>query len=366
MPSRLKAYAVATLAALGLAMAPPAAAAPDAVSCGETITTDTRLTADLHCPGPFGLILVGDVTLDLDGHTLAGPGPAPINNSIGVLYDPAASATISNGTLSGWNRAITAQQSVVVEPPADAVTSISRVKIRDAQIGIENNRANVAADRVELDSLGWIGVAAWGPSMTITNSTLRGTNIYAGTIGSVTVQRTEFLNESSIECSDGRIEVSRSTFEGGNIYFGLYCMHSRIADSTFTDNTRGAIFLSWGPLYDTIEPVEIVGNTFRNSAVAVSLAEPANVADNTFIGNETAITVVDPGMGEPLPQIWVLGNEFKKGTNGLVTDGPAQVGSNTARHLSGYDIYAPNATDLGHNRVSGPARDANCVGVICN
>ena len=56
-----------------------------AVACGQTITRDTTLTADLACPpGTDTAIIVGasDVTLDLGGYSLSGP----------YIYQPAARA----------------------------------------------------------------------------------------------------------------------------------------------------------------------------------------------------------------------------------------------------------------------------------
>ena len=49
-------------------------AAAHAQSCGDTITHDVTLTADLHCTtGWFALYVpTHGVTVDLDGHTISG------------------------------------------------------------------------------------------------------------------------------------------------------------------------------------------------------------------------------------------------------------------------------------------------------
>jgi parallel beta-helix repeat protein len=72
------------LAALALIAAILASAAPaqahtrdqyKPISCGQTITHDIRLTADLGpCPGPGIVIGADDVTVDLAGHTISGDG----------------------------------------------------------------------------------------------------------------------------------------------------------------------------------------------------------------------------------------------------------------------------------------------------
>jgi parallel beta-helix repeat protein len=84
-----------------------------AIGCGETVTTDVRLTGDLSCT-PFdgasgvGLVVGADgVDIDLDGHSLIGPvftgggGPDGIDNTGG--FDD---VTVRNGSLTQWGDAI--------------------------------------------------------------------------------------------------------------------------------------------------------------------------------------------------------------------------------------------------------------------
>ena len=65
------------VALLFVALATPAAAQAGGrdVACGATITTDTKLRADLtNCPGD-GLVIGGDgITLDLGRRTIDGAG----------------------------------------------------------------------------------------------------------------------------------------------------------------------------------------------------------------------------------------------------------------------------------------------------
>jgi parallel beta-helix repeat protein len=80
----------------------PAQAAPTGPSCGDTIARDTTLTADLvGCPGD-GLVIGADgVTLNLNGHTLAGeasPGIGVRNRHHRVV--------VEGGTVRGFYRAV--------------------------------------------------------------------------------------------------------------------------------------------------------------------------------------------------------------------------------------------------------------------
>jgi parallel beta-helix repeat protein len=71
LPARgLVLVALAALVAGALALAAPASAGH--VQCGDTLTQDTKLDADLNCSGS-GLVVGADgITLDLNGHTITG------------------------------------------------------------------------------------------------------------------------------------------------------------------------------------------------------------------------------------------------------------------------------------------------------
>jgi len=68
-----------------------------AVNCGDAITSDLRLTADLHCTtsGIFN-VYADDVTIDLNGHTISGDSSVAGIGSVG--YN---NLTIKNGTIRG-------------------------------------------------------------------------------------------------------------------------------------------------------------------------------------------------------------------------------------------------------------------------
>jgi hypothetical protein len=85
---------------LHFAAALPAVSEPE-ISCGETITENTTLDADLACPeGTEYTIVIGasNITLDLGGHTLSGHAPGT-----GVLSAGYDHITIRNGTIEGFN-----------------------------------------------------------------------------------------------------------------------------------------------------------------------------------------------------------------------------------------------------------------------
>jgi hypothetical protein len=81
------------LVALVLLLVPATAQAQP--SCGDTITQDTTLTADLTCSGFAALSVTGDVTLDLNGHAITGDAQVGVNAYQGQI-------TLKDGSVSGF------------------------------------------------------------------------------------------------------------------------------------------------------------------------------------------------------------------------------------------------------------------------
>jgi parallel beta-helix repeat protein len=79
------------------------------VSCGDTITTDTTLDSDLTgCPSNGIVIGADDITLDLNGHTVAGDGE-PVKRcrrdeicDVGLVNDGHDGVTLSGGPVHGF------------------------------------------------------------------------------------------------------------------------------------------------------------------------------------------------------------------------------------------------------------------------
>jgi parallel beta-helix repeat protein len=75
-----------------------------ACQCGDTVQSDTTLSADLGpCPS-VGLHVASGVTLDCDGHAIVGTGVS--NMFYGVNMDGAIGATVRNCRVTGFRRGI--------------------------------------------------------------------------------------------------------------------------------------------------------------------------------------------------------------------------------------------------------------------
>lgn len=105
-------------AATTLPTAPAAAPAPSLTiaareaTCNMQITASFVLANDLTCPGDAFVIHVDNVVLDLNGHTLTGPGmgpqtwPNPQLDSVGVRTGGHTGVTVRNGKISGFSTGI--------------------------------------------------------------------------------------------------------------------------------------------------------------------------------------------------------------------------------------------------------------------
>lgn len=100
-----------------------ASGANHAVECGEEITEDTTLTADIGpCLGHGLVIVADDVTLDLGGHAISGapvgqpvrrtpdgtplPGSYGEPNNAGVLLVGVSGVTVTNGTVEHFDAGV--------------------------------------------------------------------------------------------------------------------------------------------------------------------------------------------------------------------------------------------------------------------
>src|SRR5216117_2676623 len=95
--------AILALAAAGFMALSANQALASHVSCGATITTDTKLDSDLtNCPGDGVVIGADNITLNLDGHTIDGTvGGTGIDDSAGR-----DGVTIENGSVKGFSQGI--------------------------------------------------------------------------------------------------------------------------------------------------------------------------------------------------------------------------------------------------------------------
>jgi hypothetical protein len=80
--------------------------AASAVECGEVLTQDTVLEADLSCPGD-GLVVGADgIVIDLGGHLLRGSGIWSIPSTAGIRNEGYDDVEIRNGRIERFEHGI--------------------------------------------------------------------------------------------------------------------------------------------------------------------------------------------------------------------------------------------------------------------
>lgn len=92
--------------------APSLAVAPRDAKCNTQITGDFVLANDMSCSGDAFVVHVDNVVLDLNGHTLTGPGmgpqtwPNPQLDSVGVRVGGHTGVTVRNGRIGDFSTGI--------------------------------------------------------------------------------------------------------------------------------------------------------------------------------------------------------------------------------------------------------------------
>jgi parallel beta-helix repeat protein len=272
--------------AVGLAMlvaaaaAPVSNAAPDhrAPACGDTITGDTRLTADLvGCP-QTGLVIGADgVTLDLNGHRVEGDASG---DDVGLDLEGHAAVTIVNGTVRGFadgvlvlgSRQVTLRRltsadeghgGITVESSRDVVITDNVTRGDGAGIIVARSDAvRVETNRVSGSGSG--GIPVFGSRRvvvagnTVTASSDAGVGLFDGTSGSAVTGNRLSGNGAGLSVDNGA---------AGNLITG----------NSVARNASGVI-LDVGT-YDN----QVVGNAIADSAfegIAVVGSDGNSIARN--------------------------------------------------------------------------------------
>ncbi|WP_258725333.1 hypothetical protein [Cellulomonas sp. NS3] len=360
------ALTAAVAAVSSVALAAPAAAAPVAVSCGDVVTTDAYLDADAACAGA-GITLVGDVTLDLRGHTLDGGG-----SGTGLRVTLGGTQAVVDGTVSGWTTAVDA----VIPPDPEGegfvgdfsfsgVVFTGNGEVTD--LGVDSLFGRHRADfrysgtRFEENALVFGGLFGGGGFVEDSEFLRNGTVVSIDTAGVV-------IDRSRLEGND---VVADDLTESGLTVRDSVLLDNRVIDTGghfmgYLDLEGNEISGSDTVVAPTTSYVRVVDNVLVDNDVALDLGEAGGyVAGNTFERNRVAFTSTGPlvGWGSVMT---VEGNTFVGNGDAIVTAGVGtEVGGNVAHHNTGRGIHAPGVTDLGGNRAWANGVYPQCVGVVC-
>lgn len=287
-------------------------ASAQSVSCGDIITDDVTLDADLHCSSGWIALEVAapNVTIDLNGHTLSGT-----RDLFGISFYEANALQIINGTISGFGLGVNGTYSngaqvrnIIFEDLGNAVS-----------LNYGANAQIVANEFRHIDSVA-VGFLALGD----------GDNHPAGH-HYIAYNRFYDIDQGVHACGFGN---SYNRIIGNRFLairsYGLQLESSRynqIQDNVFVNIENTGIFLSGSELN------EIHDNIMWQGEFGIAMTPqfgPCNtgplifpnvfgndVSQNTFAGLETGLSL---GMGGSLPLVkknYIRYNRFLFGTTGI-------------------------------------------------
>ena len=376
-----------TLVALALAsvvsVGTSEAAGPP-VTCGTTVTANVTLTTDLLCPSGDGITLGANVTLDLGGHTIAGPKSSGIG--IQTLDDSTGGVTIRNGQVKNWKTGIYIRNS----SSGDSTSStVSKTVLRNAPISNDFGGTALRLTKVTaVDSpiSGQLGgnvaisqskltrssINVFGATATVASSSLTEGSMNSSYYGEIIVEASRLdgnskaalgsLSETSLTIRNSTVKNFKSPIIG---YYG----YVSLTNNKFAAMPNGVLGALSG--YPGTGGALIRGNTFTRSGIVLHSDVAMSVENNVFTQNETAaIFAMSPPFPEQPPLTAegsrAVGNVITNNSGtGIKTDLPGlAVGGNTVKDKGGYGIYAPGAIDLGRN-IAYKNSLGQCVGVIC-
>lgn len=376
------------LVAVGIAMSlagPPAAWSDEdvvfearAVRCGDTLTTHTRLTHDLSCPGtdaPALRVAGPGMILDLGGHTVRRAGRGR-GRSDGILV--VASSTVRNGTIQGF------QLGYVVD--SDATHSPDHVRMYQLDF-IDNGAA--------------IYNRGGSTEFSLSDSRLIGNGVGFSSepdasSGSFEVRSTLFQgNQTALLVNNHSADVVDSTFRSNGtvalcLYGNLAFTSSRLVRNTAVGDIRlgefGYGFCGVVSFADTViahngafapqdhpdwAPFNLVvrdSRVFNNGEGLRVRARNADIRDTLWWGNAGGLTLAEPPE-YLLPALTgtIRGNGFlfNQG-DGLRVETPSTltVSRNIAIGNTGWGLYVPGVIDGGGNAARDNAA-GSCEGVVC-
>jgi len=269
----------------------PASAAH--LSCGDTITTDTTLDADLICAGTPGLIIgAAGITIDLNGFTISGTACGFChgirNGDFSATANPSPTfgfddVTIKNGVIVGFEQGIrgdTVKNFKIENVLVTGQTSSSAIDILDSDgvtikkvsIVISSGApATVEAIRLESDL----------------NVKVQNVHVVGGSVG---------VNFACAPCPDttGPTNgvIKDSTFiNNGNGILLADTTSAKVKNNVVSGSSGSAILVGlkcFVPVFPTITNVEISGNVVSNNlsnGILLCKADGNKVKENVLTGN---------------------------------------------------------------------------------
>lgn len=350
-----------TIAPAGVA--PPSAHASTAgLVCGDTVTTSVRLTADLTGCGDVGLrVGADDVTIDLQGHTIAGATTG--DAAFGVLVNGHHGVSVTGGTVTGFTIGV-----LYVSATGGHVTGMSVHGNRDKGVVLFDASDNtVVHNRIDHNDDAAVGVFNGSDRNTVSNNTIQangpqgveilfsnGTQVSHNLI---TDTGSGVILESSDDTSITGNQILHSiatACDGCGIGIQIYGNRNVAAGNTILDAPRYGVevddFMDAGhsPAADNV----IRGNVITRAGEGIAIGpEAGGVVLRTLIADNRVSNAADDG-------IQLIGP-----STGLQT---STLTRNVTVHNGNWGIETvPGTIDGGGNTAAANGNPAQCLNITC-
>jgi Right handed beta helix region len=317
----------------------PASAATD-LSCGSTVTANSEivLTHDLDCSGTAIVINPpghGYVHIDLNGHRIQGDGTG---SGISIdRHSEKVDLLVYDGVLSGFEQAF---EDGTGYAGGNKLT-VERIRLTDNGRWLSNSFSNIKVLHSTIVDSGSGGSGHDTRGIVVADTLLVRSNVVSLTEGNTYLHGDTFVGGGFRAGDLSGVSVVGNTFVNCGVAISVGSgSGSRIRYNRFVRCMTGVSVSTY------IGKVEIVGNTFAgNRQAGVSLSGwgspgASSVTDNLFLDNA----------GDGL-------------FGSAVTD--TTVARNRAFGNGGHGINVTGATDGGGNVAHGNRTPPDCVGVVC-
>jgi parallel beta-helix repeat protein len=362
--------------ALGAAPATLAAVEREQVACGDAITQDTRLTANLvDCPG-VGLVIGADgITLDLNGHRIDGDGAG---EDFGILVQGRRRVTIEGGAVRGFTEGVLVDNSSDVE-----VRRLTSAEQDHGGIAVGGSRDVLVVDNVVRDS---------GAGIIVSRSEsvlVRDNHVSSSVFGGIPVfesHRARVVGNTVTACrndagigllagsSQSEVAGNRLSRNGAGVVLNEGASGNVVAGNSLANNESGVIV-----------DVRTHDNRLLENVIKESFFEGIAVvgSDGNLIARNRVTHNGGPEAAGGIAVIpWPDDPAQTSDDNAIVENaaidnsgdgfhvGPGQAGNlvraNVANRNTGLGIFAgPGTIDGGGNHAARNGDAAQCVGVAC-
>jgi parallel beta-helix repeat protein len=392
----------AAVVVVGFLVPASAEALPGQVSCGATITADTKLASDLvNCPNNGIVIGADDIVLDLNGHTVGGDGAPVASCPEGAFCDVGidntaghTGVTIRNGAVRSFDVAV-----FVLGASDNRINRLSSAN--SASVGLViGESSDTRIDHNSSAKDGVIGILTFDShDMGIDHNSIRGTTGYAVPIlrsSHIRVEQNRLSDNQHgflLDCCDGNIfrgnrsdsggaievanaqnnRVEENVLNGDSIILGN-AKNTRVSDNRITgtgsvpSEAGGFGILLDGGDHNLVQRNTLTGG--RGPAIWLTQLEAPSPPDHNVISHNFANEQFVDGIRiDPTATATLVERNTanSNGDDGIDAAAPGTtVTANTANDNTDLGIEAvPGVIDGGGNKASGNGNPAQCLNVHC-